>query len=65
MNRLYFILVTRLGMATERLADIIQPTRVLHRFVYPHRNDQDARIRELEQKIQRLERRVDSIRYER
>ena len=57
INQLYFRAVTRLKMARHRLGLILDPVRVVHAFVFPRLLDLERRVRELEARLDEVQRR--------
>ena len=57
LNQLYFRTRTRIRVWRYRLRNILNPVRVVHAFVYPRLTDLERRVRELEARIDQIQRR--------
>lgn len=57
LNQLYFRVQTRLRIWKFRVRNILNPVRVVHAFVYPRLADLERRVRELEARLDEVQRR--------
>lgn len=57
LNQLYFRVQTRLRIWKFRVRNILNPVRVVHAFVYPRLTDLERRVRELESRLDQIQRR--------
>lgn len=57
LNQLYFRVQTRLRIWKFRVRNILNPVRVVHAFVYPRLTDLERRVRELEARLDEVQRR--------
>jgi len=57
LNQLYFRAQTRLRIWKCRVRNTLNPVRVVHQFVFPRLLDLERRVRELEARVDQIQRR--------